>query len=649
MELNQEQQEAVNYHGPAQNILVKAGAGCGKTRTIIARAIFLVRSGLSASRILMVTFTNRAAREMKTRLKRELGSIADEITIGTFHHFCFTLLKKMPKSFDLLDQTIIDLDDQVDLMGIVRGRHLDHQEKNLKKNFPRANKLVELYSFSRNTCQSPIEYLLQQSDLDNQYCEIATQIFDEYQKEKGFRGYLDFDDLLDHFCNSLEKKIELKRAITSLFHEILVDEMQDTNPLQFRILKHFVSEQVRLFCVGDPAQSIYRFRGAEFKLIYNFEKIFKNTSTITLSLNYRSYQEILDLSNWLLERSPFDYNTSLRSKRQSGAIQPLMYKFKDTAREAEWIVRQIMQKHEENVSLNSNMILVRTSLDAKPIELELLYRKIPYSFVGGLSLTKAAHVRDVFSLLRIIRNPIDELAWMRFLKLWPRVGERTASRIIDQFHKDPETHPIETVIKKLGKDHEAVIAYQKGNIDQRETGKSLKMIIELMNPLLREKYDKWKSRSNDLKLLISAAQKYPCIGDFIDAFTLEPLNSSQIEAFDGDEAVLLITVHSAKGIEAPNCFIAGAKPGSYPHVRSLGNIDSEEEERRILYVAMTRAQNELYITGSLDRGQYFHSTSRTAKGDSFFLERVPNRLLMQKQDRKFVKSTQFLREIDDIY
>ena len=428
--LNPQQMAAAQYRGSAQSLLVMAGAGCGKTRTIIARTSYLIRSGVDASRILMMTFTNRAAREMKTRLRAEVGPLSDKVQAGTFHAFCLRVMRRIPKSFGILGLNVIDVDDQNALMSLVRRRRLGKKYKEISKLLPRAAELNRYYSYCRNTCLEPLDYLSHHSDLSQEYIRLCSDMFAEYQKTKLERGYLDFDDLLAIFGSVLEQKASLRKDIAKLFEECLVDEMQDTNPLQFRILQQFSREGVRLFCVGDPAQSIYRFRGANFEHVYLFEKLFPNSETLILSKNYRSYQEILDLSNWLLSRSPLDYKNRLIAHRGNAGKLPELIDFDSQFEEAGWIADKIMEQFESDTRFRDMMVLVRTAYDAKPIEAEFIQREIPYVFIGGTSLVKSAHVRDVLSLLRTARSFEDDLAWMRYLQLWPGIGPKTAEKIV---------------------------------------------------------------------------------------------------------------------------------------------------------------------------------------------------------------------------
>ena len=292
---------------------------------------------------------------------------------------------------------------------------------------------------------------------------------------------------LSLFSIALTEKPKLREAISSKFDEVLVDEMQDTNPLQFRILKHFSSENVRLFCVGDPAQSIYKFRGAEFKHVHEFDQIFDNSIIITLSLNYRSYQEILDLSNWLLDRSQLDYKNELKAHRGDCGYLPTICDFDNVYAEASFIADTILERRESGLSYKDFMVLVRSGYDAKPIEAAFIQRKIPYYFIGGTSLTKSAHVRDVLSLLRIVRNPQDDLAWMRFLKLWPKIGDKTAEKIIESFYKKNENNPIDILSEFIGADHNFITAYKKINANQNSPNLCVSSAVKYLKPILKEK------------------------------------------------------------------------------------------------------------------------------------------------------------------
>ncbi len=626
MELNEQQSKAVAFDGPQHNILVTAGAGCGKTRTIIARAAALCKQGTDASRILIVTFTNRAAREIKLRLKSEIGESAERMQAGTFHAFCLKVMAQLPKSFDITGMTILDADDQASLMTIIRKSHL-HEITGPKRSFPKSEQLVSWYSYIRNTCGDAGEYLKEQTDLEEPFIETCIHIFEAYQAAKQQRGYLDYDDLLERFTSSLSQKPALRNAVCTLFDEVLVDEMQDTNPIQFSILRHFSTEKVRLFCVGDPAQSIYRFRGAEFKHVYEFEQIFGNSITLPLSINYRSNQEIVAFANWLMEKSPYEYRNKLVAAR--GASQHLVKieNFEHQSDEASWIADYVAEATERRMRMSDIMVLYRSAYEARTLEAELIRRQIPYRFIGGLVLTKSAHVRDLLSLLRVVRNAKDDLAWTRYLMLWPRIGEKTASVIIERIGQDESA--LDSLAEILGSDHPACKAFSDVKKLFLKPLECIQSATALLKPILSSRYDHWHQRVKDFELLEKAAQNYRSTLEFIDDFTLEPLHDTQISNEHNDDALTLITVHSAKGTEASICIVASATQSNYPHFRSLGSLEAEEEERRVLYVACTRAKDELIITRSSFNRNAFWVDSSPAVGERYFLEEIPQHLVQE--------------------
>lgn len=626
MELNQQQIAAATYSGEARSLLVTAGAGCGKTRTIIARAAHLARSGADVSRLLLMTFTNRAAREMKVRLKREIGPLSEKMQAGTFHAFCLKVISMLPKSFDVAGLNVIDADDQKALMTIARSNLVSAMTREEAREVPRAAELLKFHSYSRNTCQDPETYLLAFTDLEQEQAELYCRIFDEYRRLKTERGYLDYDDLLWCFSEALDRKPALRRDLTGLFDEVLVDEMQDTNPLQFRILRHFSSERVRLFCVGDPAQSIYRFRGAEFQHVYRFGELFPESAVLHLTRNYRSNQEILDLANWLLARSPFDYGEGLQAVRGSCGFRPSLHDFDSVFEETEWVADTIEERRAAEIPYHDMMVLVRTSFDAKPFEAEFIQRSIPYRYIGGTKITESAHVRDVMSLLRLVRNHRDDLAWMRYLQLWPRIGKVRAERILDSLETGGDEDFMLVITDRFGPDHPAVTALARALPLAGRPRACVSAAVASLSETLSERYDRWDRRRQDLDLLVTVAGRYDSLSNFIDDFTLEPMTNTEIHKLEEDDAVTLITVHSAKGTESRICFVAGARPGTYPHARSFGDLDSEEEERRVLYVALTRAMDELHLSRSSEHRVAFYMLNTPTRGEEYFLAEVPEEL-----------------------
>lgn len=628
MELNQEQQRAAHYQGDAKHLLVLAGAGTGKTRTIIGRVIFLVQSGVPTQRILMLTFTRRAAKEMLGRMEKDLGPAAQQITCGTFHHFCLQIMRRIPKSFQLDNTTIIDRDDAQSLLQLIRGEKV---RKEIKKEFPRAATLLNYISYAKNSCLSLQEYLLQFTELSEEFMELTLAIGKEYESRKRQRQYLDYDDILHLFVKTLEGRPELAAKIAGLFQHILVDEMQDTNPLQWKILEALSSAD--LFCVGDDAQSIYAFRGADFKNVHKFTERMESSAVLKLQENYRSTQPILDMANWLLNESEVDYDKQLTAARGSGS-KPVLVDFESRHDEASWITTDLLNRHEGGAHWSDHMVLVRSAWSAKILEGALIDAGIPYQFVGGTSLLEAAHVKDVLSLCRAALNRLDELAWIRYLKCWPKVGDVTAAKTVAALLASDPAEPVEDVVRSVLKNRSDII--EGIRIIQAQHGtpsQAIRQATEHMSTTFHNRYDRWESRLADLRLLADLAARYKDLLGFVETYTLDPISNSQVEKTDQDDALTVITVHSAKGTEARVCYCLGVQPGTYPHMRSLGDKDAEEEERRVLYVALTRAQDELIITRAGDDNRtLFHGGSYVqSAGSPYFLEYLPPQLVEHQQ------------------
>jgi len=622
-QLNPAQQAAVDYNGDAMNLLVVAGAGCGKTRTIISRAARLIQQGMNPASILLITFTNRAAKEIRQRIRQEVGDLARELQISTFHGYCFSVMTRLPKSFEIKGLTILDADDQQSLVSLIIGQR--NFDKEFKKSLPKPARLINIYSYSRNACLSLNQYMQDYHDFSHEVREGIRSIFELYESEKKRRGYLDFDDLLEVYADILDKKPKLKHDLARQFSEVLVDELQDTNPLQVRTLRHFADEGVRLFCVGDPAQSIYGFRGASFEFIQRFDQQFDNTHKFLLADNYRSDQNILNLSNWLLDESDIGYELRLKSALDIDEEKPNLIEFNNHFDEAEWIASQIRREEENGTRLKDQMVLIRSAYDGRQLEAELISRKIPYMFIGGTSLIKAAHVKDFFSLLRAVRSAEDELAWVRYLTLFPKVGNVTASKIIKQIEEDAYSDTAKSIETVLGVSHAAAaIVREVGS--ETDFVRQADKAMQLLNETLSKRYEQqhWDSRRKDIAAVVSSAPQFTSLSEMIDTYTLEPIHSTMVTPDDEDDKLVLITVHSAKGTEADVCYVLNCSFGNYPHKRSWGDADDEEEDRRVLYVALTRAKRRLFITSrSLSDGGWFNmDASGLIQGQAYFLEGV---------------------------
>ena len=624
LQLNKEQKTAAEYDGG--HVLVLAGAGTGKTRTIIARTIHLIRSSVKPKRILLMTFTRRAAKAMIERLKLYVGEQSNSIMAGTFHHFCLRTMRRMPAQFDIEGYTVIDRDDQEQLMKLVRAPWVEKG-----KQFPKASRLVTIYSYARNTNKSIKEYLDKFIEFEDETKKKVLKIFRAYDDRKRINKYLDFDDLLIRCAKVLHSNASVRNKIKSYYDHILVDEMQDTNPLQWLILDA-LRDPPKLFCVGDDAQSIYAFRGADFKNVHSFEKRLPNSVTLKLEENFRSTQETLDLSNWLLGQSKLTYGKELRAFRGQGII-PKLLDFVDDNEEADWIADDILERHEGGDKWRDHMILTRTTYASRMLEGLMIEKKIPYVFIGGTSLLRAAHVKDLLSLVRSALYQYDELAWMRYLTLWPKIGDVTAARIINDVKRlKTIDHCVDHLKNSFPDKSDLANGIRQVFKNRINPEKAIVMAVSFIEPLIENRYENWDIRKNDLQLMKRLAQNHKTLEHYLETYTMDPVHSSLVSRTTDEDKVTLITVHSAKGTEAKTCYIIKAEPWMYPHARSIGDPDQEEEERRILYVAMTRTIDELNITRVLrrygSRVWYGSVEGSDSQGETpYFLYDVPEKLI----------------------
>ncbi|MEM8734808.1 MAG: ATP-dependent helicase, partial [Planctomycetota bacterium] len=619
MEFNDQQQAAIDSE--AKHLLVLAGAGTGKTRTIIGRARRLLEDGCEPGRIAIVTFTRRAATEIRQRLT--VGSAAGGgVVSGTFHNLCLRIMRSRRRWFDFSDLTIMDRDDQLQLMKLVRAEVVGKDAT-----MPQSAQLLSYYSYARNTNQSPKKYLAKFSELEPKEIERVLEIFAAYKQRKDAAAYLDYDDILHRFAKTLKRSEEVRRKVCTQFDHLLVDEMQDTNPLQWLILEAF-AEHCHLFCVGDDAQSIYAFRGADFENVHSFDSRLNNAVTLKLEENYRSTQEILDLSNWLLDQSSLEYGKHLRAYR-GGGERPLLLDFASDFEEAAWIGETIQDQRREGIPWSDHMVLCRSAYAARPIEAEFIEQKIPYRFIGGVGLLQMAHVRDLLSLLRSVLNYRDELAWSRYLTLWPRIGEVTAAKVIrglvDQTSLESVTRRLKDSLATRPEVTEPIAEVAQHSTQPQLAIQAAKRGLE---PILQQRYPDWDNRKKDIELLERLAKSHRSLQAFVEAYTLDPISSTEARPEDNSEegVVTLITIHSAKGTECPCCFVPSLQPGNYPHSRSLGDEEAIEEERRVLYVALTRAQDRLLLSRHLSQG-YGRRSWFTAHSSEYFFEDLPAELV----------------------
>ena len=590
-ELNPQQKQAATTE--SQHSLVLAGAGCGKTKTIVARAAYLIDQGIPANQIQILTFTRRSASEIVARVELALGDQAKGLRASTFHTFCMYLLRRIPKAFGLEQFSIIDRDDQLMMFRLIRGK----DDKKNPNQLPKPQELCDLYSFARNTRQKLSDALEKQHPEHLAFKDQIAEIMKEYETRKRARSFLDYDDILAIVASALDQSDGLADYVASLCKHMLVDEMQDTNPLQWALLEP-LKDKVSLFCVGDDAQSIYGFRGADFENIHHFKDRVPNAQVFKLEQNYRSTQEILDLSNWLLDQSEIQYNKRLDAHRGEG-VKPRMHIFPNEFDEAKWIAIDIKERHYlQGSKWSDHMVLVRSSFAARHIEAACITANVPYRFIGGMKLLETAHVKDLLSLLRVIANPLDDIAWMRFLTLWNGVGDVGASRLAQQLLLEPEFDLIFDKLEKFGRiPAETVLIMKQMTVLKHEVQACVSLGIQAIEAQLAENYKKdWNRRQGDFELVKQLASKHTQLSEFLEEYVLDPVSISEIERQSDSDVVTLITIHSAKGTEQKVCYVVNVTPGQYPHARAQGDFNDVEEERRVLYVALTRAQNELILT-----------------------------------------------------
>ncbi|WP_343579873.1 ATP-dependent helicase [Acinetobacter sp.] len=619
-ELNPQQKQAATT--TAQNCLVLAGAGCGKTKTIVARSAYLIDQGLPAQQIQILTFTRRAASEIVTRVEQHMGAQAKGLRASTFHTFCMYLLRRNPRAFGLTQFSIIDRDDQLLMFRLLRGKDKGNV-------LPKAAELCDLYSYARNTKTKLSDALLEQLPQAVEYKAQIAELMQAYEQRKQERNFLDYDDILSIVAVHLQSSPELVQWVTGFCSALLVDEMQDTNPLQWALLQPLVGK-VKLFCVGDDAQSIYGFRGADFENIHHFKERVPDAQVLTLEMNYRSTQGILDLSNWLLAQSPIEYGKHLQAYRGKG-LKPQLHILSNEFEEANWIIQDLNRRHMQGAAWAEHMVLLRSGFSGRYLEGALIAANIPYRFIGGVKLLESAHVKDVLSLLRVSVNPQDDLAWMRFLTLWDGVGDVGASKLAQELIQLPDIEARCQRLERHGKvPQQAILILMQLDVLQQHVEACIGLALDALNEQLENNYKTkdWTRRVKDFDLVKQLARKHSSLGEFLEEYVLDPISVSEIDKTPDQDLVTLITIHSAKGAEQKVCYVPHVSPTQYPHARAQGDFDDVEEERRVLYVALTRAENELILTKqNLNLWAHDQYDELGRKIESYFLNDLPQHLV----------------------
>lgn len=634
--LNGPQRKAVSHGEPlpekgfkAGPLLIIAGAGTGKTDTLAHRVAHLVMHGVDPGRILMLTFTRRAAAEMRRRahditkkaLNETLGGISQTILqrlswAGTFHSVGNRLLRHYARHLKLDPQfTVVDRGDSADLMDGLR------QELGLatkEQRFPRKETCLQIYSYRVNTQRSLKETLEQQYPWCVQWEADLTRLYRAYVEQKQRHNVLDYDDLLLYW-HVMMSDTRLAQHVGSNFDHVLVDEYQDTNKLQAEILHGLRTDGAGLTVVGDDAQAIYSFRAAAVENILGFpDRFTPRAEVVTLAQNYRSTQEVLDVANAVMADAPRQYRKHLLSIRGKGARARIVTA-DDLQTQAEYVASEVLRRREANVPLRRQAVLFRTSSHSDLLEVELTKRKIPFMKFGGLKFLEAGHIKDLFSLLRWADNPRNTLAAFRALQLLPGMGPVNARKAIE--HLEAQGHSF-AALKDFTPPQPASGAWEKlGALmlalsePQRPWPGQVHLVREWYKPHFERIYEHFHTRLGDLDQLELLSGQYPSRERFLTELTLDPPNATSDLAGQpvlDEDYLILSTIHSAKGMEWDTVYVLNVVDGSFPSEFSTGKAELIEEERRLLYVALTRAQNDLVLMAPLK----FHLTSQSRQGDA---------------------------------
>jgi DNA helicase-2/ATP-dependent DNA helicase PcrA len=608
--LNEEQRAAVTHDGGP--LLVLAGAGTGKTTTIVSRLAWLVAAReIAPEQVLLLTFTRRAARQMLERGRVLLGAgAAGQVVGGTFHSVAHLLLRLHPASVGLPPRFgVLDGSDAGDLLDLLREeRGLAEQ----KVRFPRKATLLDIYSRCVNA-QRPLSQILAEAHPQwEEQSEVLAGLFRAYGQRKRELGVLDLDDLLLYW-RALARHEVVGAQLGRMFAHVLVDEYQDLNQLQVDIVAALRREQRGLTVVGDDAQAIYGFRSASAEHILNFPAEFPDARVVTLEQNYRSSQPILDLANEVAAEAARAYPKWLRTERDGGSRPQLVFCL-DQSAQAHEVCQRVLEGYEQGTQLREQAVLMRAGHHSDLLELELTRRKIPYVKYGGIRYLDAAHIKDFLSLLRLADNPGDQLAWFRLLQLLEGVGPVTARRVLDVLDLDSLAElpgrwlTVEPLLKKPAQeDAVRLISALTWSAGQPPVGALVERLRDAITPLIRNHYADGATRLRDLNELTRTAAQAHSLSVFLAELALDPPSSSADVARPqlDDDYLILSTVHSAKGLEWDAVHVIAANDGNFPSDMALTSPEGLEEERRLFYVAVTRARQSLSIYVPL---RYYHQT-----------------------------------------
>src|SRR5436853_3399477 len=643
-ELNEQQLAAVTASpGP---LLVIAGAGSGKTRTLTYRVAYLLENGIDPRNILLLTFTNKAARQMLDRVANLLPIDASGIWGGTFHSVGNRMLRRHGSALGYNSGfTIMDREDQKDLINtVVASAGIDPKEIR----FPKGDVLAEIFSFVINT-ETPMEELLAQKF--PYFIPLLDKIKDvqeRYEKKKKATNSMYFDDLLQKTLTMLQQHEGIAQFYRRQFQFLLVDEYQDTNKIQADFIDTLARDHKNVMVVGDDAQSIYSWRGANFQNILEFPKRYPDAKVFKIEMNYRSVPEILGVANAAISANVDQFKKNLQPVRESNSVKPAVVALNDGSEQAQFVAQRILELRDENIDLNEIAVIYRAHYHAPELQLELSRRGIPYQITSGIRFFEQAHIKDVISFIRFVANPRDEVAFKRMVKLLSGIGNRGAENLWNSWDKSLNERGVITSwserllamnVTAKSKKHWTQLAH---TLDEIAPSGKPNLPSEMITSVVEAIYDdyakvnftNYELRREDLNQLAAFARQFKDVNEFLSQLALISNVDAEAAANQSSdkEAVNLSTVHQAKGLEFHTVFVIWLTDGMFPSSRSLDTREALEEERRLFYVAITRAKDELYLT-------YPHMRLTGGYGDVFqrpsrFLKEIPNVLVEDWQVKR---------------
>ena len=655
-ELNEQQFAAVTaLPGPA---LVIAGAGSGKTRTLTYRVAYLLEQGIPPERILLLTFTNKAAAEMMRRVSDLLGHELRALWGGTFHSIGARVLRTHADALGYRrDFTILDRDDARDL---IKACVTDAKIETKGTHFPKPDVLNEIFSLAANTHKTTDALVDGQFSYFSQFAPQIASLHKAYLARKRATNGMDFDDLLALWLQLLQDNTDVRELYQRRFQFILVDEYQDTNKLQSDLIDLLAARHRNVMVVGDDAQSIYAWRGANFANILEFPKRYPGAKVFKIETNYRSTPEILNVANAAIAANVNQFAKELAPARKSG-VKPALVACMDAGQQAAFIAQRALELRDEGLSLNHLAVLYRSHFHALELQLELTRRQIPFSITSGIRFFEQAHIKDATAFLKFTVNPRDEISFKRLTLLLPGIGEKGADKIWQIFLGNsrgneapigntpaPSAVPAEAASFNIARSLQAcakavpkkaavtwaqfvaTISQLEDAATRRNAAKMLRLVIDAgYDDYLKETYDNYERRLEELQQLAEFAFQFGSVDEFLTQLAL----LTNVEAEDGNapkddvEKIKLSTIHQAKGLEFDVVFVIMLCDGLFPSARSAESSDGEEEERRLFYVSITRAKNELYLTYPLIRGGFGNSGNDTFQSPSRFLSEIPKGLI----------------------